>query len=118
MPGPGGSNLLSYVYRLGSSAAAHLDYITLKGNRLELSVSGSWLRNYQHGDHHPSNVSIPLQNSSFMYDYSLLIGFTLAKTKRTRKRIRINCICSWKMKAFLLQNTELQIVKFYFYYSQ
>ena len=36
----------------------------------------------------------------------------------TRKRIRINCICSWKMKAFLLQNTELQIVKFYFYYSQ
>ena len=28
--GPGDNNLLSYVYRLGSSAAAHLDYITLK----------------------------------------------------------------------------------------
>ena len=51
----------------------------------------------QHGDCHPSNVSIPLQISSFMYedDYSLLIGFTLAK--RTKKRIRINCICYWKM---------------------
>ena len=44
VPGPGGSNLLSYVYRLGSSAAAHLDYNTLMGNGLELSVSGSWLR--------------------------------------------------------------------------
>ena len=91
VPGPGGSNLLSYVYRLGSSAAAHPDYITL---RLLVML--------QHGDCHPSNVSIPLQISSFMYedDYSLLIGFTLAK--RTKKRIRNNCICSWKMKTFLL----------------
>ena len=30
VPGPGDSNLLSYVYRLGSSAAANPDYITLK----------------------------------------------------------------------------------------
>ena len=86
-----GSNLLSYVYRLASSAAAHPDYITL---RLLVML--------QHGDCHPSNVSIPLQISSFMYedDYSLLIGFTLAK--RTKKRIRNNCICSWKLKTFLL----------------
>ena len=44
VPGPGDSNLLSYVYILASSAAAHLDYNTLMGNGLELSVSGSWLR--------------------------------------------------------------------------
>ena len=44
VPGPGDSNLPSYVYRLASSAAAHLDYNTLMGNGLELSVSGSWLR--------------------------------------------------------------------------
>ena len=91
VPGPGDSNLLSYVYILASSAAAHPDYITL---RLLVML--------QHGDCHPSNVSIPLQISSFMYedDYSLLIGFTLAK--RTKKRIRNNCICSWKLKTFLL----------------
>ena len=39
MPGPGGSNLLSYVYRLGSSAAAHLDYITL---RATISLIKEW----------------------------------------------------------------------------
>ena len=46
VPGPGDSNLLSYVYILASSAAAHLDYNTLMGNGLELSVSGSWLCYY------------------------------------------------------------------------
>ena len=30
VPRPGDSNLLGFVYRLGSSAAAHPDYITLK----------------------------------------------------------------------------------------
>ena len=46
VPGPGGSNLLSYVYRLGSSAAAHPDYITLmrgQGQCNGVVVSGSWL---------------------------------------------------------------------------
>ena len=94
-----GSNLLSYVYRLASSAAAHPDYITL---RLLVML--------QHGDCHPSNVSIPLQISSFMYedDYSLLIGFTLAK--RTKKRIRINCICiigRWRHFYYRIQNYRL-----------
>jgi len=46
VPGPGDSNLLSYVYRLGSSAAAHPDYITLKrrqGQCNGVEVSGSCL---------------------------------------------------------------------------
>ena len=46
VPGPGGSNLLSYVYRLGSSAAAHPNYTTLmrgQGQCNGVVVSGSWL---------------------------------------------------------------------------
>ena len=46
VPRPGDSNLLSYVYRLGSSAAAHPDYITLmrsQGQCNGVEVSGSCL---------------------------------------------------------------------------
>ena len=56
--GPGDNNLLSYVYRLGSSAAAHLDYITL---RLLVTINIETVTL-------PMSVSsIPLQISSFMY---------------------------------------------------
>ena len=46
VPGPGDSNLLSYVYRLGSSAAAHPDYITLMRGQEQcngVEVSCVWL---------------------------------------------------------------------------
>ena len=69
VPGLGGSNLLSYVYRLGSSAVAHSDYITLMrrqeqwsgGVRLLVTINMEIKTSL-----HPFNVSISLQISSLM----------------------------------------------------
>ena len=69
VPGLGGSNLLSYVYRLGSSAVAHSDYITLMrrqeqwsgGVRLLVTINMEIKTSL-----HPFNVSISLQIRSLM----------------------------------------------------
>ena len=69
VPRPGDSNLLGFDYRLGSSAAANPDYITLKrrqeqwsgGVRLLVTINMEIKTSL-----HPFNVSISLQISSLM----------------------------------------------------